>query len=85
MGDFIARAEIGDAAGFRRLFLLQTLQRKLKDVGRFVFIDRVRKNPSFLRWIPATVGYLREAVAAAPPELRALREIFARRLPELTN
>jgi aminoglycoside/choline kinase family phosphotransferase len=84
-GDFIAGAEIGDAAGFRRLFLLQTLQRKLKDVGRFVFIDRVRKNPSFLRWIPATVGYLREAVAAAPPELRVLREIFAHRLPELIN
>ena len=54
-------------------------------MGRFVFIDRVRKNPSFLRWIPATVGYLREAVAAAPPELRVLREIFAHRLPELIN
>jgi len=50
-----------------------------------VFIDRVRKNPSFLRWIPATVGYLRDAVSAAPVELRAMREIFAQHLPELTN
>ncbi len=85
VGEFIIQAGIADAPAFRRLFLLQTLQRKLKDVGRFVFIDRVRKNPSFLRWIPATVGYLREAVAAAPVELQAMREIFARHLPELSN
>jgi N-acetylmuramate 1-kinase len=83
IGDFVALAGIGDAAAFRRLFLLQTLQRKLKDVGRFVFLDRVRKNPSFLRWIPSTVGYLRTAVADAPAELGALREIFGRHLPEL--
>jgi N-acetylmuramate 1-kinase len=85
VGEFVAQAGITDAAGFRRLFLLQTLQRKLKDVGRFVFIDRVRKNPSFLRWIPSTVGYLRAAVAAAPSELGALREIFGRHLPELVS
>jgi aminoglycoside/choline kinase family phosphotransferase len=85
VGEFVAQAGISDGAGFRRLFLLQTLQRKLKDVGRFVFIDRVRKNPSFLRWIPSTVGYLRAAVGAAPSELGALREIFGRRLPELVS
>jgi aminoglycoside/choline kinase family phosphotransferase len=85
VGEFVAQAGIADAAGFRRLFLLQTLQRKLKDVGRFVFIDRVRKNPSFLRWIPSTIGYLRAAVGAAPGELSALREIFGRHLPELVS
>ena len=85
VGEFIAQAGVADAAAFRRLFLLQTLQRKLKDVGRFVFIDRVRKNPSFLRWIPSTVGYLRAAVGAAPAELSALREIFGRHLPELVS
>jgi aminoglycoside/choline kinase family phosphotransferase len=85
VGVFIEAAGVADAAEFRRLFLLQTLQRKLKDVGRFVFIDRVRKNPTFLRWIPATVGYLREAVSAAPVELAPVREIFRRHLPELSN
>ncbi len=85
VGAFADETRLADPAGFRRLFLLQTLQRKLKDVGRFVFIDRVRKNPSFLRWIPATVGYLREAVAASPSELRALQQVFARRLPELSS
>jgi hypothetical protein len=83
--DFIAQARIEDRAAFRRLFVLQTLQRKLKDTGRFVFIDRVRKNPSFLRWIPASVGYVREALAAAPEELRPLCTLLGRRLPELAT
>jgi aminoglycoside/choline kinase family phosphotransferase len=85
VAEFVSQAEVADGASFRRLFLLQTLQRKLKDVGRFVFIDRVRKNPSFLRWIPSTVGYLRAAVGAAPGELSALRDIFGRHLPELAS
>jgi len=83
VGEFIELAGIPDARGFRRLFLLQTLQRKLKDVGRFVFIDRVRKNPSFLKWIPATVGYIQQAMAAAPPELAPVAEILRRHAPEL--
>jgi len=83
VGDFVAQAAIEDEAAFRRLFVLQTLQRKLKDSGRFVFIDRVRKNPSFLRWIPASIGYVREALMAAPEQLAALRELLGRRLPEL--
>jgi aminoglycoside/choline kinase family phosphotransferase len=85
VAEFVSQAEVADGASFRRLFLLQTLQRKLKDVGRFVFIDRVRKNPSFLRWIPSTAGYLRAAVGAAPGELSALRDIFGRHLPELAS
>ncbi|HEY6476584.1 MAG TPA: phosphotransferase [Polyangia bacterium] len=85
VGEFVTQAGVADPRAFRRQFLLQTLQRKLKDVGRFVFIDRVRKNPSFLRWIPSTVGYLRAAVGTAPSELGALREIFSRHLPELAS
>jgi aminoglycoside/choline kinase family phosphotransferase len=81
--DFVAAAGIRDPAAFRRLFLLQTMQRKLKDIGRFVFIDRVRKNPSFLRWIPATAGYIREAMVQAPSEMAPVVEILHRRTPEL--
>jgi N-acetylmuramate 1-kinase len=80
---FVERAGIDDPAEFRRLFILQTLQRKLKDAGRFVFIDRVRNNPSFLRWIPTTIGYVREALAEAPRELAALADVLGRHLPEL--
>lgn len=44
-------------------FRLQTLQRKLKDAGRFVYIDRVKHNPSFLQHIPASLRYVRAALA----------------------
>jgi N-acetylmuramate 1-kinase len=80
---FMAQAHIADAAEFRRLFVLQTLQRKLKDAGRFVFIDRVRKNPSFLRWIPTSLTYVAEALAEAPAELANLRQILLRYVPAL--
>jgi hypothetical protein len=80
---FVARAGIDDEAAFRRLFTLQTLQRKLKDAGRFVFIDRVRNNPSFLRWIPTTIKYVRDALAAAPAELSELGRVLGAYAPEL--
>lgn len=74
--------EPANRPGFRRLFDLQTVQRKLKDAGRFVYIQRVKGNPSFVRHIPASLGYVREALERLP-ELDALREILARYLPEL--
>jgi aminoglycoside/choline kinase family phosphotransferase len=85
VSEFVRLARVADEAGFRRLFLLQSLQRKLKDIGRFVFIDRVRKNPSFLRWIPATAGYIRAAMRQAPPELGEVAGILARHTPELVS
>jgi aminoglycoside/choline kinase family phosphotransferase len=42
---------------------LITVQRKLKDAGRFVFIDQVRGNPSFLPWYGASVAYAARAHA----------------------
>ncbi len=49
-------------AAMRQHFHLQTVQRKLKDAGRFVFIDRVKGNPGFLKWVEPTLGYVREAL-----------------------
>jgi aminoglycoside/choline kinase family phosphotransferase len=68
--------------GFRRVFDLLTVQRKLKDAGRFVFIDRVRKNPGFLVSIPASLRYVRDALARRP-DLARLQEILGRHVPEL--
>jgi aminoglycoside/choline kinase family phosphotransferase len=67
---------------FREVFDLQTVQRKLKDAGRFVFIDRVKGNPGFLRSIPASLRYAREALGRRP-DLSRLQEILARHVPEL--
>lgn len=71
-----------DASGLRRLFHLQTVQRKLKDAGRFVFIDRKRGNPNFLPSIPLSLAYVRQALAELP-EHEALSAVLARHLPEL--
>ncbi len=67
---------------FRAVFDLLTVQRKLKDAGRFVFIDRVRKNPGFLPSIPASLRYVRDAFARRP-DLAELQGILARHVPEL--
>jgi aminoglycoside/choline kinase family phosphotransferase len=67
---------------FREGFDLLTVQRKLKDAGRFVFIDRVKGNPDFLRSIPASLRYVREALGRRP-DLTGLQEILSRHVPEL--
>jgi aminoglycoside/choline kinase family phosphotransferase len=67
---------------FREGFDLLTVQRKLKDAGRFVFIDRVKRNPGFLVSIPASLRYVREAFARRP-DLRELQDILANYVPEL--
>jgi hypothetical protein len=71
-----------DYEPFRATFDLLTVQRKLKDAGRFVFIDRVKGNPGFLVSIPASLRYVRDAFARRP-DLRALQAILARHVPEL--
>lgn len=62
-------------------FFLQAMQRKLKDAGRFVYIDRVKQNPKFLPNIPRSLAYAREALERFP-EFAAAREVLARYLPE---
>jgi aminoglycoside/choline kinase family phosphotransferase len=57
-----------------------TVQRKLKDAGRFVFIDRVKKNDSFLKFVEPTVAKVRAALSFLPEDedMRALGELLAR-------
>lgn len=40
-----------------------SVQRKLKDAGRFIFIDRVNKNPSFLKYVDTTIERARSALS----------------------
>jgi N-acetylmuramate 1-kinase len=71
-----------DAAGFRRLFDLTSIQRNLKAAGRFVYIDRVKGNPKFLADIPRVLGYVRRNLEKYP-ELAPLRRHLAPYVPEL--
>lgn len=68
------RADVG------REFDLVTVQRKLKDAGRFVFIDRVKKNPSFLRFVEPTIAKVLGSVARLQddPDMRALQGVLSR-------
>ena len=55
------RAELG------REFELVTVQRKLKDAGRFVYIDRVKGNASFLKFVLPTLEKARAALERLAP------------------
>ncbi len=68
--------------GFRRLFDLTSIQRNLKAAGRFVYIERVKKNPKFLEDIPRTLGYVRRNFLRYP-ELTTLHRLLSRYVPEL--
>lgn len=86
-------AELGELVGYyaelagrpekevRADFDLVTVQRKLKDAGRFVYIDRVKGNPDFLKFIPASLGYVRAALGKIP-EHRRLYDLIEKYIPE---
>ncbi|MBI2897231.1 MAG: phosphotransferase [Deltaproteobacteria bacterium] len=59
---------------------LVALHRKLKDSGRFVFIDRVKKNPDFLPHVPQSLEYVRRALRLAT-DVGDLREALAEAAP----
>ncbi len=67
---------------FEQAFHLQTLQRKLKDAGRFVFIDRVKQNPRFLKYVDPTLGFVANAFRHLP-EYSAAHQILASKLAAL--
>jgi aminoglycoside/choline kinase family phosphotransferase len=60
-------------------FQLVAAQRKLKDAGRFVFIDRVRGNPSFLAHYPQSLRYAARALGALGE--RELLALLTRLIP----
>jgi aminoglycoside/choline kinase family phosphotransferase len=72
--DAKGRAELG------REFDVCTVQRKLKDAGRFIFIDRVKKNPSFLPYFEPSLAKVRAALDRLSDEedMRDLAAIVAR-------
>jgi len=70
-----------DPGAFRRLFDFTSIQRNLKAAGRFVYIDRVKGNPSFLAAIPQTLKNVR-ANLDKYPELHRLRDHLTPYVPE---
>ena len=78
---FEVRTLLADAsAQVQETFHLQTVQRKLKDAGRFVTLAE-RGKPWFLQWYPRTIGFVMQAFAELP-EYASVAAMLARLIPE---
>jgi N-acetylmuramate 1-kinase len=64
-----------DPEAFRRLFDFTSIQRNLKAAGRFVYIDRVKGNASFLASIPQTLKNVRANLDKYPQLHRLLTHL----------
>ena len=66
-----------------REFDLVTVQRKLKDAGRFVFIEHRKGDPSYLRFVAPTIAKARRALGrlGGDPVLDALAALIDRAVP----
>lgn len=73
-----------DLAKVKNDYDLVTIQRKLKDAGRFVYIDRVKGNPNFLKFIPTSLGYVKEALLLIPGH-KELYDMLLKYVPEWSN
>ncbi len=64
LDEYARAASLGgeDRLALGREFDLVTVQRKLKDAGRFVFIERNKGDPSFLPFIEPTLDIVRQAL-----------------------
>jgi hypothetical protein len=69
-----------EPVALRREFWQVALHRKLKDAGRFIYIDRVRKNPDFLQWYPQSLVYVGRATTQTPG-FEGLKRLLMETLP----
>jgi aminoglycoside/choline kinase family phosphotransferase len=82
LDDYARELELGsdvrEALG--REFDVVTIQRKLKDAGRFVYFDQVKNNPNFLRFVEPTIQKARLALARVcqDEKIGALAELLDR-------
>ena len=85
LADFSAELELSESerARLAREFQLVTVQRKLKDAGRFVFFERKNNNPNFLPFVKPTIRKAQFALdlLLEEPTLAALRELLDRLFP----
>jgi N-acetylmuramate 1-kinase len=67
---------------FARRFALMCVQRNLKALGTFGYMDVVRGNKVYLQYVPRTLAHARRNLAAQP-EMADLHRRLAQYLPEL--
>ncbi|HDT11564.1 MAG TPA: aminoglycoside phosphotransferase, partial [bacterium] len=47
---------------FERIFYLQTVQRKMKDAGRFIYLNQVKDKKWFLPYVKPSLQYVKSAL-----------------------
>ena len=68
------------AEDFTRTYFLCALQKALKVLGRFYFIEMVKRRPGYLRYIPSVVKQI-ERILPRFPELAEMSAVLLRYLP----
>lgn len=83
LDEFASAHGIRDVDALETEFDTMTVQRKLKDAGRFVFIDRQKNNPSFLKFVVPTIQKVKASLARLDddPDMRALDALLKSVLP----
>jgi len=69
--------------GVLRAFDVQTVQRKLKDSGRFVYFEQVKDLPDYLKFIPRNHRYVAAALHRLGDSYERLAELLCQLDPEL--
>ncbi len=70
-----------DRANFEEVYFLCALQKALKVVGRFYFLDMVKGKPGYMRYVPSTVRQIKRILPRFA-EHRDMAEVLVRYLPE---
>jgi aminoglycoside/choline kinase family phosphotransferase len=85
LNEYAAAMQIENRDEIVEQFDYVTVQRKLKDAGRFVFIERTKGNDSFLRFVTPTIRKVREALgrlSSRDTDMNALKVLLNRTLPQ---
>ena len=77
-----AEASLPVEAGFAERYRRCALQRALKVIGRFYFLERVKGKPGYLAYLPAVYGVARRMLRAEPVLATAAARLVAW-VPEL--
>ncbi len=76
----VAREVLGDKEKFYRLFFLQTVQRKMKDAGRFVYLHQVKGKQWFLPFVRPTLFMVRDALCRL--DMQEMLDLLSPFIPE---
>lgn len=79
----VARELFSDYEYFERIFYLQTLQRKMKDSGRFIYLNQVKGKEWFIPYVVPTLGYVKNTLIRL--EMKDLLQLLGPYIPELSS